>query len=309
MPPVDVERLALSLSSGIILEPLALIKPGNTSRMYDTHINLRDFVYGCTSIILTVKQCIEDSMRGKIMFGYYIYRTLELCKSLVNENTCAGTTLMIIPLSVAVGYLLSNDLPKDVKYVTYMATKLLREHSTCNDTIMFYRALRLFNISYVRNRNFVPSLPSVYDDNYHYYIIRDGLNLWKLLKYCSHIDICSRQVITFYEDVLEMLRYFKMELLKNGNLDYTILLTYYRTLLKVGDTMVLREHSYSAFKMLRDEARRLYELCIKDPSSCLHESEIFHNKLVKAGINPGSVADLVAVMLSLWKLEHQLSMM
>ncbi len=238
----DIDELALALSSGILEEPLTLIKPGNVSRMYDSHITLRKFVYGCSPIISILSECIRDSLRGKIQYGYYIYRILKLSLELSGENVCAGTSLMIVPLAVALGFLIREKTLINLKDVTYNASILVRKYSTCNDTIMLYKALKMLNISYIKSRNIVPALPDVNDENSFIIILKQNLTLWRLLRYCSSIDICSRQVVTYYEDVLEMLRLFKKFLEEYCDFDYAILLIYYRTLSSLGDTMILRKY-------------------------------------------------------------------
>ncbi|NPA69356.1 MAG: hypothetical protein GXO26_00980 [Crenarchaeota archaeon] len=307
MCSLDVDELAIALSSGIIEEPLSLLKPGNVSRMYDTHITLRKFVRGCMPIISTINECIRDSIRGKICYGYYIYKILKLSLKTSKENTCAGTCLMIVPLAVSIGFLISRRSLVSLRDVLYNATILLKRYSTCNDTIMFYKALKMLNISYIRSRNVVPALPDVNDEDSSEIILKQNLTLWKLLRYCASIDICSRQVVTYYSDILELLKLFKNFLERYGNIDYSILLTYYKALSLIGDTMILRKYGIEKFFYLKNIGETMFKICIENEESCINESKKLHEMFVKNGINPGSIADLIAIMLSLYRLEEVLS--
>ncbi len=306
MLSIEIRKIATALSAGIIIEPLTFIKPGNTSRAYDAHIPLREFVYGCIPITVIVEECIKNSMNLKLMFGYYIYEISKISKSLIGENVCAGTSLMIIPLAAAVGYLLAKSYVRDIYNITYVASKLVKKYSTCNDSIMLYKAIKVFNMSYVKARNLVPSLPDVYSIESEKDIVRDNIRLWDLLRYCAHVDLCSRQVVSYYEDVLEFFRYFK-SMVDKVDIDIAILLTYYKILSRLGDTMILRKYGYNVFRKVRNIAGRMYNICEKDPRICIEESLRLHKEFINNHINPGSTADIVAVILSLYEVEKILN--
>ncbi len=302
-----LDIISTILSSGIFQEPLTMIKPGNTSRKYDTHITLRTFITGLIPLCNVVRECVLDSYRGSIKYGYYMCKCISISYRITNENTCLGTSIMIVPIAVSIGYLISNRDELDIMNITSTATLLLKKYSTVQDTVMLYKAVRMVQPSYTKKLNIVPALPDLYSESYEHDIIKSDLTLWKLFKYCAHIDICARQVVTHYEDVLELLRYFKDVLGVCRDYDLTILKTYLYSISKFGDSLILRKFGYETLNYVRRRAQEILKSLENKHVLHIDNVEKFHNELVSRGINPGSAADLIAIVLTLYNLERFLT--
>ncbi len=48
----------------------------------------------------------------------------------------------------------------------------------------------------------------------------------------------------------------------------------------------------------------MFEICLKNREECVNRSKSIHKVFVEKGVNPGSVADLIAIMISLYRLER-----
>ncbi len=295
------------LVSGIFEEPITYLKPGNVCRISDTHITLRTFIRGCIPTCTIVEECIYDSYRGYIKYGYYISKCLKESYKISGENTCLGTCIMLIPIAVSIGYLKSIEDEITLEKILQKATELLKRYSTCQDTIILYEALRKIKLSYVEKINPIPSLPDIHDRYYIEKIVREDITLWKLFKYCSHIDNCVRQTVTCYEDILELLKFFKNILRRYENIDNAILITYIYSLARFGDTLILRKDGYEKYREIRKIAMRLYyKIENEGLDKCYTDILKFHEYLKERRLNPGSTADYIAVMLSLYNLENSI---
>ncbi len=288
----DVYLAAICLSTGIILEPLTLIKPGNVSRLVDlSDLGLRHFAASALAFPLILKDCIVDSMEKKCRIGYRIFQLVRYATQIHGVNTCLGTAILHVPLAYA--------LPKaqDVEHMCEIATEIVRNHTGVEDTVYFYDAVRLVTPSYVEKDNPLPHLPDVRDPDYREKIVRMNLTLYRLLEECSRIDLICKQLTSGYCTVLEAKRLLEQYLSELKDLDLAIAATYLHILAEHRDTMVAREHGERAQETVKTKARETLTQLLQEKS--LKPLLELDQEFRKHRINPGTTADIIACTISL----------
>ena len=289
---INTHLEAICLSAGVILEPLTLVKPGNVSRLVDLpDMGLRHFTISALAFPLVLKDCIVDSMEERYRIGYRILQLVRYATQIHGVNTCLGTAILHVPLAYA--------LPRaqDVEHMCELATEIVREHTSVEDTVYFYDAVRLVMPSYVAEKNPLPHLPDVRDPDYREKIIKMNLTLYRLLEECSKIDLVCRQLVSSYCTVLEAKRLLEHYLNELRDPDLAIAATYLHVLAEYGDTMVAREHGEKIHEMVRTGARETLNRLLQDRSvkPLLELDQEFR----KYRINPGTTADIIACTISL----------
>ena len=260
------ERLAL----GIALEASAFPKPGNVHRLR----NFSDTIY--EDFIVAAIISVEPLYRG-IRRGYRLYNTSEnfkvLCGDMVYSmvsismsisgggNTCLGSSLMLAPISVALGYRLAKGDSPRAELVLSTACELLKRISTAVDTIYFYRAIRRTSPSYVRKADVVGEWPNVWSKSYRREIVEKNVRLWDVLVFSSSFDIVARDIVEGYPRVYGLSRYLGERLATHNSWNRAVVEAYLYQLSKDIDTLVVRKKGYETALYVKERAEGLLELC------------------------------------------------
>ena len=296
---VNPNLAAICLSTGVVLEPLTLIKPGNVSRLADLpDLGLHHFAVSSLAFPLILRDSVVDSIEGKYRIGYRIFQLVKYATQIHGVNTCLGTAILHVPLAYA--------LPKaqDVEHMCEMATEIVRNNTDVEDTVYLYDAVRLVTPSYVEKDNPLPHLPDVRDPDYREKIVRINLTLYRLLEECSRIDLVCRQLTSGYCTVLEAKRLLEQYLNQLKDLDLAIAATYLHILAEHGDTMVAREHGEKAQETVRARARETLTQLLQEKS--LKPLLELDQEFRKHRINPGTTADIIACTITLTVTEQVL---
>lgn len=301
------ERLAL----GIVLEVSAFPKPGNVHRLQDFIDTIyEDFLI--TSII-SIEPLHKGINRGyryrdklvrlKVVYGDIIYSLVS--KSLHTSgggNTCLGTSMMLTPIAVALGYDIASYGDLLVERTIKLSCKYLEQYSKPLDTVYLYRAIRVAAPSYIRKTDNTDHFPNVWSRSYRKEIILKNVTLWDVLRYSSSFDIIARDIVECYPRAHELSKYIFKRLSTHNMWNRAVVEAYLYQLSKEPDTLVVRKNGIDTALEVQKAAGKLLKICEDSWHNCIDELRRFDHSLASKGINPGSSADIVATAISIYSL-------
>lgn len=309
------QRLAL----GIALEASAFPKPGNVHRLRDfDDTKYEDFLVTALIAVGVLyrglrrgRRLIRFPPRGaKVIYGDLIYDLVSSSMRVSGGgNTCLGTAILLVPLSVALGYDLAAYGEGAVAELAEHACSYLRDLSTPMDAIYMYRAVRAARPSYISAKDCTAPLPNVWAKDYRARILGQGLTLWAVLKHSSRYDTIAREVVECYPRSLTLSRYLERRLCAHGSWNRAVVEAYLYQLAREPDSLVTRKCGEGEALRASQKARELLRLCEDSWSYCLEELASFDKELGARGVNPGSTADLVAAAISIYALERPLTLL
>ena len=303
---------AFYLSSGLALEAAAYPKPGNVHRLHDfSDIKFEDFLIASGVSQMHMLRGLRRGMllaKGIMLVNVYG----DLIKDIVTEsmrisgggNTNLGSSLLLVPLSIALGYLRVNNYEIELKNLLITARDLLRKYSTINDAVNYYKAVRAASPSYIRATDNTGEMPNVWDPEFISKIRSRGITLWNVISFSSMYDLNSNEVVQGYPRSLELTIYLLNRLRIHGEWNRAIVETYIYQLSRENDPVIVRKYGSEEAAYVRDEARKLMH-CVDDWLTCREKVAALDEKLYERKVNPGSTADLIAVVVSLYSLWRQ----
>ena len=315
IPP---HRLAVYLSIGMALEVSAYPKPGNVHRLRDFRdTKFEDFIIAATfsqyhflkGILRGIR--IRRGIVGKVVFG-------DLIKGVVRDsirisgggNTSLGTSLLLTPLSIALGYLHDINTDVELSEIPKAATELLREFSTSFDTISFYEAIRMAKPGDVKVAN-LSDIPQRYrinawDPDYVSKILDGNVTLWEIFHYSAVRDLNSDEVVNGYPRVLNLVNFLSSRLDIHGDWNRAVVEAFLMQLSREYDTFILKKHGVVIARYVSERAGELFNYCLSNEwHGCYRKLLMFDDELHLKDVNPGSTADLIATAISLYVLTRR----
>ncbi|MEM4513132.1 MAG: triphosphoribosyl-dephospho-CoA synthase [Ignisphaera sp.] len=306
---IYAEKLAL----GLALEVSAFPKPGNVHRLR----NFEDIIY--EDFIVAAMLAIEPLYRGikrgykydnnlnklNVIYGDIVYETVKLSMTVSGGgNTCLGSTLLLSPLSVALGKAIASvyETNLSIEYILKDACDLFREYSTVLDAVYFYRAVRATNPSYIRKSDITGDFPNVWSKRYKLELIERRLRLWDIIEYSSNYDIVAKEIIDCYSRSYTLSRYILSRLKHHGVWNRAVVEAYLYQLSKELDTLIVRKNGIEVAQKVKEKAEVILRLCEKSWGECFEKLRMFDEELASLKVNPGSTADIVAVAISIYSL-------
>ncbi len=309
-----INLYAFYLSSGLALEAAAYPKPGNVHRLHDfSDIRFEDFIIASgISQIYFLKGILRGMVLAKGVEMKNVYG--DLIRSIVinsmnisgSGNTNLGSGLLLVPLSVALGYLKVYNYEIELNNLLSIAQNLLRKYSTVNDTINYYKTVRVVSPSYIRSTDNTGEMPNAWDSNFINKIKGKGITLWDIISFSSKYDLNSNEITQGYPRNLGLILFMINRLKIHGEWNRAVVETYIYQLSREKDPVIMRKYGNETASYVQNEARKIMQ-CIDDWAVCKKEIEIFDEKLFERKINPGSTADLIATAISLYSLWRQKS--
>jgi triphosphoribosyl-dephospho-CoA synthase len=316
IPP---HRLAAYLSIGMALEVSAYPKPGNVHRLRDFRdTKFEDFIIAATfsqyhflkGILRGIR--IRRGIVGKVVFG-------DLIKGIVRDsirisgggNTSLGTSLLLTPLSITLGYLHDINTDVELSEIPKAATELLREFSTSFDTIRFYEAIRIAKPGDVKVDANLSDIPqryriNVWDPDYVSKILGGNVTLWEMLRYSAVRDLNSDEVVNEYPRVLSLVNFLSSRLDAHGDWNRAVVEAFLMQLSREYDTFILKKHGVDVARYVSERAGELFNYCLSsDWHNCYRKLLTFDDELHLKYVNPGSTADLIATAISLYALTRR----
>ncbi len=302
------------LSSGIGLEVSAYPKPGNVHRLVDHEDTwFEDFII--TSNVFTY-WLYRGAVRGyykrynRYTIGDLVYHIVKDSMLITGGgNTCLGSSLLLTPLSLSIGELLSERNEIDINDLVRMACSIVEKYSTVYDTIMFYKAIRKASPSYIKVTDETHYYPNVWSPSYQEEILRGNISLWRILKYSSRTDIVAGEVVNCYKASIDAMKFLSNRLAYHRAWNRAIVETYLYLLSKTRDTVITRKYGLDLAENVMELAKYILDKVIVAGKEWINIVMDFDRKLQSMNFNPGSIADLTASAISLYSLWRKRSIL
>lgn len=292
------------MALGLALEASAYPKPGNVSPQGGTKgLEHWHFLASSTSIavelyrILKEARYIDKCPEGGL--GERIYRLYNMASRLGGgRNTHLGFTMLILPIAIAVGELLSikGSLDISVEELLEEARDLVRTCRSPEDLEWISRAILEASPSYLTRY-----------EGAGFDVIRgkgSERSMWEFIESFKKHDLILREIWEGYPRVYKAYTIINI----NPSLDLyeRIAIAFINIASENIDTTIARGRGYKVAVKVMREMRRIRELIeIKSPMWRLY-AEILDRELRARGLNPGSIADIVATASSLYVVENLL---
>ncbi|WP_456366228.1 triphosphoribosyl-dephospho-CoA synthase [Thermococcus sp.] len=282
-------RIVKAFTMGPLLEA-AVPKPGNVNRFADFEdLTVYHFIAANTAVLPVYHEAAKTGellRRGLLApnearIGELVRRAVEGSRSVQDANPNFGVITLSIPL------IMGLSMARDVMEGREKAKLLLRE-STVRDAMEFYRAIRTAGPK---------GLPreveyDVYSDDSFRKLFADRVNLWKLAEIS-----CGRELV-FCEWLDDYSLSYKtadrlMKLLGELPFEEAVARTFVELMAKREDTLIARKAGHREAELVRRKAAEVLAGRLK-----LEELDAFLRERGDLR-NPGSLADVVAISLSL----------
>ncbi|MDN5321173.1 MAG: triphosphoribosyl-dephospho-CoA synthase [Thermococcaceae archaeon] len=288
MMAMDKWGVVKAFTLGSLLE-VAVPKPGNVNRYRDFEdLTLYHFLFANTSVIDVL---FEAAHRGELIregklqpeeakLGELIKKAVENSKKAQNSNPNFGIITLAIPLITAITWAGSIDAREEVK-------KLIA-CSSPQDSIEFYKAIRTANPKGIKTG----VKYDVYDDASFEELLRDEINLKKLAEISSERELIFREWLTGYRLSYSTFYRFK-ELTSTLSLEEATVRVFLELLSNNIDTLIVRKAGQEEAELVQKKAREVLagKLTLEEFDEFLREKKDLRN--------PGSLADIMAISLSL----------
>jgi len=260
---------AVSAVLSMLLEVSANPKPGNVDRDHNFPDLRYEHFLASSSASFPV---FVEIANKKLSIGEGIYKLVRVSKSFHNVgNVHFGAFLLLTPLVFSWG-----DVEK--------ASNCVRE-TTAKDSLNVKRAFDLSNARVLDVERL-----DLRDRNVEDEIVERDLNLYEWMKQAPDVNFIAKE----YTNSFELSRMGKKRILdyhaETGDVNKAIVLCYVSMLSELLDPLVVAKSGIKIAHKVREMARESMEFYEQTGNfSVFHELDL---KVLKAGVNPGSVADL-----------------
>ena len=279
---MDEDQVARSAQLALLLEVSAYPKPGNVDRTHDfVDTSYEHFLASSVAVYPVLREAAMRKGRG---VGELIRKGVEeSVKWQHGGNTHFGALLLLIPLAMAAGA--SDDCATPV-----LRSKAndIKRNTDVEDAIELYRA---FPMAKVRVRRDVAELDVMNEASIEE-IRNRQLSLFDILSISAPYDLVSRELVGGFEKSFRYAALIADFRDKRLRLNDAITHAYLNLLAEEEDTFVKMKFGADKSRYVKERARG-----IVDRGYRRVELEEFDHELIKAGINPGSSADLIAAAL------------
>ncbi|NJE43434.1 triphosphoribosyl-dephospho-CoA synthase [Thermococcus sp. GR6] len=282
-------RIIKAFTLGPLIEA-TIPKPGNVNRFRDFEdLTFYHFLFAETAVIDIYYEAVkvgELLRKGALLpseagIGELIRRAVQNAREAQNANPNFGIITLSIPLMIALS-MGRNMLDAREK------VKLLIEESIVRDTMELYRAIR------IANPKGIPSgvKYDVYSDDSFRELFQDGINLARLAEISCERELIFCEWLNQYE--LSYNTFARLyELVRGRPLEEAVQTAFLELLSSNLDTLIIRKAGIEEAKLVQRKAGEVLEgkLTLEEFDSFMREKKDLRN--------PGSLADVMAVALSL----------
>jgi len=282
-------RIVKAFIMGPLLEAV-VPKPGNVNRFADFEdLTVYHFIAATTAVLPVYHEAAKTGellRRGLLSpnearIGELIRRAVEGSRSVQDANPNFGVITLSIPL------IMGLSMARDVVEAREKVKLLLRE-STVRDAMELYRAIRTAEPK---------GLPrgvqyDVYSDGSFRELFTDRVNLWKLAEIS-----CGRELV-FCEWLDDYSLSYKtadrlMKLLGELSFEEAVVRAFVELMAEREDTLIVRKAGHKEAELVREKAAGVLagKLTLGEFDDFLREKGDLRN--------PGSLADVMALSLSL----------
>ncbi|HON81292.1 MAG TPA: triphosphoribosyl-dephospho-CoA synthase [Methanoregulaceae archaeon] len=246
----------------MMLEVCAFPKPGNVDRCHDYQATRLEHFLAST---ILVRPALDRAERGEGGIGSLILDAVERTNVHSGGNTHFGAFILLMPL-VAGG-----DIPG--------ADRVVKE-TTVEDAVLFYKAFGKTKVRVIPGDDLDVTDPHACDT-----IRQRGMTLFDIMLYSAKNDMVAREWINGFQ-----LTRRGADLLKaHGCGRSSIVQTFLDLLATEPDTFIIKKHGKDAAWKVMQKAQ--------DVRNGLRDLVAFDQECIDAGINPGSIADIMIAAL------------
>ncbi len=294
---MNEDDVARSGQLALLLEVSAYPKPGNVSRTHDfAETSYEHFLASAVAVYPVLREAAARGFAWKEGGGVGVRVGVgELVRRAVEEsvawqsggNTHFGALLLLVPLAVAAG---SYKPDLDPGLLKRRAEEVV-QNTSVEDAVELYRA---FPKAKVKVRAGVPEF-DLTDAGGVREIRASGKSLHEILEISASYDLISRELVGGFEKTFryaELLKDWIKNKDKERRVNDAVTNAYLRLLSEERDTFVEMKFGAEKSESVRKRAEEIVN------SGCKRgEVEEFDEELIKAGVNPGSTADIIAAAL------------
>ena len=276
-----------------ILGPLleaTVPKPGNVNRYRDFEdLTIYNFLFADTAVIGIYYEAVKTAellRKGVLEFseagtGELIKRAVQASREAQDANPNFGVIALSVPLLM--GLVLGRNM-LDARE----KARLLIEESTVRDSVELYRAVR------IANPKGIPSgvKYDVYSDDSFRELFQDGINLAQLAEMSCGRELIFCEWLNGYE--LTYRTFARLyELVKELPFEEAVVRAFIELLAGKEDTLIARKAGKDEATLVMEKAGEVLEgrLLLEEFDAFMREKGDLRN--------PGSLADIMAVSLSL----------
>ena len=283
---MNEDDVARSAQLALLLEVSAYPKPGNVDRTHDfADTSYEHFLASAVALYPVFRDAAVQGRSRGTGLGSLVKRGVEESRAWQRGgNTHFGALLLLIPLTMAAGACKRYD-PVELQRT---AAEIML-NTTMDDAIEVYQA---FPKARVKVRTAVPEFDltseAAIDE-----IRAKEYTLYQIFCISAAYDVISRELVGGFERTFKSAAVLS-DLAVTERINEAILRTYLRLLAAEEDTFITMKFGPERSTYVKTRASEIVENGYK------HEAiEAFDEELVRAGLNPGSTADLIAAALFL----------
>jgi len=302
-----IEIAAASLASGLAIEASSYPKPGNVSPIGDAK-NLTHWFFIATSasMAMELEKLIRDIVYGdapchKEGIGERIYRLYTRSSRMQGgRNTHLGYTILVAPIAVATG-LLIKELREakgvEVEKILNLSYEIARTCGSPEDFRWISKAILEASPTYVSK--YIGEGPNIYNAD------KTRATFWGFVEAFRRHDLLLNEVWSGYPRV-----YLSYKIICEGypwKLYEKISVAFINIGGSAVDTVIAREKGYRVALNIMSIFRKASTIISSGSKLWLKYLEILDRELRESRINPGSIADIVAIGTGLCVMEKALS--
>lgn len=286
-------KVLKAFTLGPLLEA-TIPKPGNVNRYHDFEdLTIYHFLFGNTALLNVLYEATE--VAGLVARGTYdpseagigelIKRAVAESRRAQGANPNFGVVVLEVPLVMAL------SVSKGIFDAREIVKRLISA-STVRDTMELYRAIR------IANPKGIPSgvKYDVYSESAFDELFRDRINLWALAEMSCGRELIFCEWLNGYELSYQTFLRLK-ELVNELGLEGGTLRAFVELLASHKDTLIARKAGEEEALLVMQKAREVLKgsMSVEELDNFLREKGDLRN--------PGSLADVTAIALSLLVLD------
>ena len=308
-----VEHISGCIQLATLLEVSAYPKPGNVHRTANfDNTRYEHFLASSIAIGSSLRNASHRGIEvssGRIRLdevgvGFIIRDgASSMIKWQHGGNTILGSILLLIPMSVAGGYVWSQPSPS-IESLRHILSKVIRA-TTVQDAIQVYEAIRL---SRAGGLGTVEKL-DVATDTYRGEIEKAGASLSEVFRLSSGYDSIASEWANDFKITFDIgYPYFVSQLQETNDYNAATVHTFLRILSMIPDTLISRKVGDEQAKEISGSAGEVLSLGGLATDLGREKLALLDNRLRNDGhqLNPGTTADLTASSLALAILDGHL---
>ncbi len=288
-----IEIIASSLAAGLSIEASSYPKPGNVSPLGGTKdLEHWFFIAASTSISIEIFKIIQKVIMSKGCpeegVGESIYKIYSASsKPHGGKNVHLGFTMLLVPIAMGFGDLIrSGHLDGvDVEEVLNRSVDLVRECGDPKDSLWISRAILEASPSYIFK----------YQGHGYDLLSRleGGKSFWEFVEDFKRHDLILNEIWNRYQRTHEAYNMICSNY--PDNLYGGVVTAFIAIGSEAIDTLIARKRGYRVAIKVRAEMKKILSLLRQGTPLWRLYAELLDRELKISGINPGSIADIIAL--------------